>query len=139
VGGPHVSGSAAGRRAGGGLRSPRGRCRRQARTCRRAPARCIALKEADLRASRLHEVPGQFPCHAVRVAATPPEVVVEPMRGVEEGVVFMEVVLAPPAARPSQRRQARLTGEAWVEVVEGGDVTRIELVVENGIPVEPAA
>ena len=34
---------------------------------------------------------GQFPCRGVRVTAMPSEVVVELMRGVEEGVVFMGV------------------------------------------------
>src|SRR3954451_10783074 len=34
---------------------------------------------------------GQFPCRGARVTAMPSEVVVEPMRRVEEGVVFMGV------------------------------------------------
>src|SRR5580700_9909899 len=34
---------------------------------------------------------GQFPCRGVRVTAMPSELVVELMRGVEEGVVFMGV------------------------------------------------
>jgi hypothetical protein len=36
---------------------------------------------------------GQFPCHGVRAAAMPSDVVVELMRGVEEGVVFTGVAL----------------------------------------------
>ena len=48
---------------------------------------------------------GQFPCRGVRVTAMPSEVVVELMRGVEEGVVFMGVAFRglPPVGRSQLR------------------------------------
>ena len=48
---------------------------------------------------------GQFPCRGVRVTAMPSDVVVELMRGVEEGVVFMGVAFR---ELPVGRSQSRL-------------------------------
>src|SRR6476661_5647726 len=48
---------------------------------------------------------GQFPCRGVRVTAMPSGVVVELMRGVEEGVVFMGVAFR---GLPAGRSQSRL-------------------------------
>ena len=56
----------------------------------RTRARLFELP-ACLAASTCWSGIGQFPCRGVRVTAMPSEVVVELMRGVEEGVVFMGV------------------------------------------------
>src|ERR1700733_8611669 len=48
---------------------------------------------------------GQFPCRGVRVTAVPSEVVVELMRGVEEGVVSMRVAFR---GLPAGRSRLRL-------------------------------
>src|SRR4051795_12906581 len=48
---------------------------------------------------------GQFPCRGVRITATPSVVVVELMRGVDEGVVFMGVAFR---WLPVERSQLRL-------------------------------
>jgi hypothetical protein len=49
---------------------------------------------------------GQFPCRRVRVTAMRSELVVEPMRGVDEGVVFMGVTFR---ELPVGRSQLRLS------------------------------
>src|SRR5258707_4382835 len=54
---------------------------------------------------------GQFPCRGVRVTAMPSEVVVELMRGVEEGVVFMGVAFRElPGGRSRRLPQSRDRG-----------------------------
>src|SRR5271166_5765985 len=66
----------------------------------RTKARLFELP-ACLVASTCWSGVGQFPCRGVRVTAMPSEVVVELMRGVEEGVVFMGVAFRElPAGAP---------------------------------------
>src|SRR5215472_2389820 len=70
----------------------------------RTKARLVELP-ARLVASACWPGIGQFPCRGVRVTAMPSEVVVELMRGVEEGVVFMGVAFR---ELPVGRSQSRL-------------------------------
>jgi len=62
---------------------------------------------------------GQLPCRGVRVAATPSEVLVELMRGVEEGVAFMGVAFR---GLPVGRSQLRLR-QARDRVLRGSTIT----------------
>ena len=70
----------------------------------RTKARLFELP-ACLAASTCWSGIGQFPCRGVRVTAMPSEVLVELMRGAEEGVVFMGVAFR---GLPSGRSRLRL-------------------------------
>src|SRR3954454_18635598 len=70
----------------------------------RTRARLFEL-EAWLAASTCWSSIGQFPCRGVRVSAMPAEGVVELVRGVEEGVVFIGVAFR---ELPVGRSQLRL-------------------------------
>src|SRR5258708_32962665 len=67
----------------------------------RTKARLFELR-ACLVASTCWSGIGQFPCRGVRVTAMPSEVVVELIRGVEEGVGFMGVAFGGLPVRRSQ-------------------------------------
>src|SRR5690349_24717899 len=62
---------------------------------------------------------GQFPCRGVRVTAMPSGVLVELMRGVEEGVVFMGVAFR---GLPAGRSQSRLP-QSRDRVLQGAPIT----------------